>query len=146
MATTHIYNQFQYTQIADTVTLFLRINIGASGSVSSAGGLGFTSVTKESAAGQYSIKLDSKLNRFIGMRWAIVDDAISQIANIQVFEDPSAIQADMLADQTFKIQCLAVESDATPVLIAANPASGATLLIEVVMRMGSYTNGDSNFQ
>lgn len=145
MATTHTYNQFQYTQIADTVTLFLRINVGTSGAVSSAGGLGFTSVTKESTAGQYSIKLDSKFNRFLGMTWNIVDDAISQIAAVQVLEDPAAIQADMLVDQTFKIQCLGA-TDAATVLVAADPVSGAQLNLRVIMRMSSYPTGDSNFQ
>lgn len=126
--------QFPLTYEADTVTIFGNIVVGASGAVASFQGGGVFNVVKESTAGQYSITLLDRFSRFLSFDACVIDDAVTQIAQIQILEAGATFQADIAADKTFKIQCLAVESDATPVLIAANPADTAVINFKVVMR------------
>lgn len=127
-------NQFQYTYEKDSVTIFGQFLVGASGAVTSFAGAGIASVVKESAAGQYTINFQDYFQRFLDFSYFIVDDAVTQVAQVQVLEDPALLQSGIKATKEFKIQCLAVESDATPVLIASNPAEGALVKFKVVFR------------
>lgn len=139
MSNRHTLNQFQYTFEKDTVTIFGQFSIGASGAVTAGTvkGGGVLSVTKEATAGQYTIAFKDKYSRFLDFEAFIVDDAISQITKIQPLVDPATLQSGLASTGSLVVQCLAVESDATPVLIAANPASGALVMFRAVFRNSS---------
>lgn len=122
---------------ADTVSLYGSFNVGSSGAVASFAGGGIASVVKESTAGQYTITLTDKYSRFLEFAAMQCDDAVSQVASIQLLEDPATLQSSIKSGGAFTIQCLAIESDATPQLIAANPADGALVMFKVVMRNSS---------
>lgn len=130
-------NQFQLTYEQDTVTIYGSFAVGASGAVASSQGGGIVSVTKESTAGQYTIALSEQFARFLHLDAQVVDDAVSQVAKIQLLEDPATLQAAVKTDRALTIQCLAIESDATPQLIAANPAEGALVTLRIVCRQSS---------
>lgn len=134
MANRHTLNQFQYTFEKDTVTVYGKFNVGTSGAVDAYQGGGVASVVKESTAGQYTINFKDKYSRFLEFSASIVDDAISQVAKVQVLMDPATVQATVSAGAALLVQCLAIESDATPQLIAANPASGAVVFFKAVFR------------
>lgn len=128
--------QFNYSFEKDLCVLYGEFTVGSSGAVTSGTvkGGGISGVVKESTAGQYSITLEDSWGKLVDFKAQVIDDAVSQIAQIQILEDPATLQTDFRADNTFVIQCLAVESDATPVLIEANPASGAQVKFKVVVR------------
>lgn len=136
MSNRHNLNQFQYTFEKDTVTIFGQFEIGASGAVTAGTvkGGGVSGVVKEATAGQYTISFRDKYSRLLDFKAQIVDDSISQVASIQVLQDPATLQADVKASGELIVQCLAIESDATPQLIAANPASGALVMFKAVFR------------
>lgn len=122
------YYKNPYTLEVDTVTMFLAIVIGAAGAVTSISGGGISGVTKEAAAGQYSIALEDKFARLLHAHVMGVDDAALTFAQAQIFENPATLQADVKADGVFKIQLLDFAG------VAVNAASGTTLLVEIKMR------------
>ena len=126
-----------YTLEVDTVTLFAVIAIGAAGAVSSVKGGGIAGVVKETPDGQYTIELEDKFARFLHAHVMGVDDAALTFAQAQIFEDPSALQADMKVDSKFKIQLLDFAG------VAVNAASGTTLLVEIKMRQSSIGRYDA---
>lgn len=128
------FEQFTYSLEKQTVRLFGTINIGAAGAVASFKGGGIGGVVKETAAGTYSITLSDKYNRLLAVHATIVDNDISQITRIQVQEDPASVQSAFVGDNTFQIVCLAPTNASTTTLIAANPADGAQIMFEVVVR------------
>lgn len=120
--------QFSYFFERNVVTIFAKALIGASGAVTSFKGGGLASVVKESTAGQYLITLSDKYNQLLKVEGAVVHATISGVAAVQVLENPASIQADFLADKTFKIQCV----DYTGA--AVNPPSGAQIELEIKVR------------
>ncbi|MCB0801746.1 MAG: hypothetical protein KDB74_01495 [Flavobacteriales bacterium] len=128
--------QFQLSFEKYLCTIYGEFSIGSSGAVTAGTvkGGGVSAVVKESADGQYSITLEDYWGKLVDFDAQIVDSAVSQIAKIQILEDPATLQTDFKADKTFKIQCLSIESDATPQLIAANPASGDQIKFKIVVR------------
>lgn len=130
-------NQFQYTYEKDTVTIYGAFTVGSSGAVASIEGGGLGSVTKESAAGQYSIELSDAFQRLLFVDAVIVDDDISQIVKHQILEVGSSLQTDFKADKTFKIQFLGATAADDTAQIAANLASGAKVMLKIVCRRTS---------
>lgn len=125
-----------YTLEVDTVTLFAVIAIGAAGAVSSVKGGGIAGATKEAAAGQYSIALEDKFSRLLHAHVIGMDNAALTFGQVQIFEDPATIQADMKVDSTFKIQLLDFAG------VAVDAADGTTLLVEIKMRQSSIGRYD----
>lgn len=120
--------QFAYWFERNVVTIFAKANIDASGAVSSYKGGGLASVVKETTDGQYSVTLSDKYNQLLKADMAVISAAISGVAAVQVLEDPATLQADFLADNTFKIQCV---DDAG---LAVNPPSGSQIVFEIKVR------------
>src|SRR5690606_6102468 len=136
MSNRHTLNQFQYTFEKDTVTIFGEFSVGTSGAVTAGTvkGGGVLSVVKESTDGQYTISFKDKYKRFLDFSSFIVDDSVSQVVKIQPLVDPSTLQSGLASTGSLVVQCLAIESDSTPQLIAANPASGALVMFKAVFR------------
>lgn len=128
--------QFQTSKEKNLWTLYGEFSVGASGAVTAGTvkGGGISGVVKESTEGQYSITLSDYWGKLVDFDAQVIDNSISQIAKIQILEDPATLQTDFRADKTFVIQCLAIESDATPILIAANPESGSQIKFKIVVR------------
>lgn len=120
----------------EVVDLYLTLDVGASGAVSSAKGIGLSGIVKETADGQYSITLKEAWIKLLHASVLVIDDATSAVAMVQILENPANLQADMKADKTFKIQCL----DFTGA--AVNPTSGCQLKIKVTLRNSSYGPAD----
>jgi len=116
--------QFSFEQ--DMVTLFAELTVGASGAVTSATGQGITSVTKETAAGQYTIVLQNKYNKLLEAGHTIIDADINDIASMQVL----STSAD---NKTIVVQF--VEDTG----VAGNAQSGAVVMIKLVLRNSSVS-------
>ena len=134
MANRSFYPNHQSLEV-DCVHLWAEINIGASGAVSSSSGLGIASVTKETAAGQYTIALTDSYNKLLWAGISLLDDADS---------DPTSVAV------SARIQSEDVDSDSAPELViqgydvtdgsAANFANGAKLLVKIELRNSSVSN------
>jgi hypothetical protein len=135
-------NQFTYTLEQDTVTVYGSADIGSSGAVSGSGGLGISSVTKLATAGKYEINLKQVYARFLHADIQVIDDAISQITKVQIFQDPTTMSADIKSGQKLTIQCLAPTSASDTALVAANPASGARINFKLVFRRSKVGPAD----
>jgi len=120
--------QFSYFFERNVVTIFAKAVIGAAGAVTSFKGGGLSSVVKEATAGQYSITLSDKYNQLLKAEGSVVHATISGVAAVQVLENPALIQAEFLADKTFKIQCVDYAG------AAVNPPAGAQICIEIKVR------------
>jgi len=131
------YYKNPYTLEVDTVTLFGEINVGAAGAVSSIAGAGISGVTKEVAAGQYTIALDDQFARFFGIKVLGVDDAALTFGQVQVFQDPATLQADIKSSGEIVIQLLDFAG------VAVDAASGTKLLVEIVLRQSSIGRYDA---
>lgn len=83
-------------------------DIGASGAVSNTVGVGITSVTKESAAGSYTIALQDAYDKLLGFNANLVSDATggSGIGTVEINEVESTIQT-TFKTKSFKIQLYA---------------------------------------
>lgn len=130
-----LYQQFQYTAERAPVTLYATLAVGASGAVSAVKGYGIASITKEATAGQYSIVLSDKFTRALSVQAQIVHSSISAAKSVQVLETPAALQADVVAGTSFKIQLI----DAAGA--AVNAESGAQVFIQVVVVNSSVDQG-----
>lgn len=113
------------------IHIYGNVAIGASGAVGTIKGGGIVTVVKEATAGQYSVTLVQPINQILSARASIMDDAVSAIAAVQVLEDPAAVQAGIKSDGKILLQCLDFAG------AAANPASGASLRLEFVVRRTS---------
>jgi hypothetical protein len=119
-------NQLSYE--ADTVEIFGGIVIGAAGAVTSFQGGGVESVVKETAAGQYTIKLKHNMNRFLFLETLVVGAAISTAAQVQLLETPATLQADFKGSRELTIQIV------NEALAAVNLASGNELKFKITAR------------
>ncbi len=109
--------------------LYCTVNIGASGAVSSVtGAAGILSVAKEATAGQYTITLAAGYQRLLHVNARVVAASASSVANVQVLETPSTLQDDFKSANAITIQCLDFAG------AAVNPASGAALMLNLVVR------------
>jgi len=131
------FNQTQYSFEILPVKLYGKLLIGAAGAVSGTKfGLGILSIVKETADGQYSITLKDKYAQLLGFSSTIIAPIATVGGQVQIFETPSAIQADIKADKTFKIQILDFAG------AAVNLASGDELKFELTMRQSKIGRGD----
>jgi hypothetical protein len=95
-----------------------------------------SAAVKEVADGQYTITLQDRYDRLLGSSAGIVAATATNIAAIQVLENPSTFQSDFKSTASYTIQCL----DFTGA--AANPASGSVLSILLHVRNSSVTAGN----
>lgn len=111
--------------------LYCSITVGSSGAVSASSGRGVSSVTKESTAGQYTIKLSDRYNALLGADVTLLDTADS---------DPTTVAT------MGRLKSEAVNNSTPTVVIqgynvtdgsAANFASGAKLLVRLAVRNSS---------
>ena len=124
----YLYNR-QLSFEVDTVSIFGQIVVGATGAVASFAGGGIKAVTKETAAGQYTIELTKKFDRLLALKVTPVKATASSVLQVQAIT--ADLQGDFRSDGKVVIQCL----DETPA--AVNPASGEILLVEIVARRSS---------
>ena len=120
--------QFAFWFERNVVTIFAKALIGAAGAVTSYKGGGLASITKEVADGQYTVALSDRYNQLLKVEGSVVHATISGVAAVQVLEDPAAIQADFLADKSFKIQCVDYAG------VAVNPPAGSQIEIKIEVR------------
>jgi hypothetical protein len=77
-------------------TLYVKLTVGASGAVSASSGYGLTSITKESTAGEYTILLDRKYKKLLGVNptviqattqglsWVVGTDSIASAGSLKM--------------------------------------------------------------
>ena len=123
----------QYTLEIDPVTLWLKINIGSSGAVSSFSGKGVASVTKESTAGQYTIKLEDGYMALLNVSAHLVKASIEP-CKVQLLQAPATLNADFVSSKGFKIQVVGPTSSSDTTSIAANPSSGTMIMVEIKVK------------
>ena len=123
-----------YSLEVDNVTIWCEINVGASGAVSSSSGLGIASVTKESAAGQYTIALSDSYNKLLHANIVVLDDTNSDPTTVAIIGRVLS-EAVSSSSPAIVIQGVALDDGA-----AANFASGAKLLVKIELRNSSVTN------
>ena len=124
-----------YSLEVDVCSLFVEINIGAAGAVSSSSGLGIASVTKESAAGQYTIRLTDSYNKLLWASVILLDDTNSDPATAAVEARILSEDVDNASTPNIVIQGIALDDGA-----AANFVSGAKLLVKIEHRNSSVSN------
>lgn len=118
--------QFRYSLQREIVELVCKASIGASGAVtiSSTDAKGIASITKEATAGQYTIKLQDSYMALMHVAGIVLDASPSTSPIIQVISEQVATSS----DPKLVIQCL------DPAGAAANPASGSTLMVKIMLR------------
>jgi len=122
----------------EPVSLFVKFTLGASGAVASTNrAKGVTSVTKESAAGLYTITLQDKYNELLGFSGIIENAAgvpISGNSNTGMiqFGMPTTVLTDVQAG-TIQVQLSAPTSDADATPVASNAASGDVVRLMFVL-------------
>jgi hypothetical protein len=123
--------QFQYSSVPMLTLIDAQIVIGASGAVTSFSGNLVSNVTK-TATGVYKIDLKGNLNALIGLSGAMLGPSGTEsgISSIEGKSDLAGTLAD-LSSPSVTIKTL----DAAGV--AANPASGSTVLVQVLGRNSS---------
>lgn len=114
----------------ELVKLYGSITVGAAGAVTSFQGGGIESVTKETAAGNYTIKLKHQYDRLLFVDVKPVKATVSDVAAVQLLKAPADLQDDFKAGGVV-IQLL----DAAGA--AVNAASGEVVLFEITARRGS---------
>lgn len=132
----NFYRNVNHLEV-DLVKLFGSVVIGSSGAVTSFQGGGIASVVKESTAGQYTITLSDRFAFFLMGHFRTVGASALAVAAIQVLETPATFQADIKSDGAITIQCLDFAG------AAVNPASGAELMFELVMRQSKIGRYDT---
>lgn len=77
-------------------TLYVSLTVGASGAVTTSSGYGLTSITKEATAGEYTILLDRKYKKLLGVNptviqattqglsWVVATDSIASAGSIKM--------------------------------------------------------------
>lgn len=117
--------------------LFGSAVIGAVGAVGTVKGSGIYSVTR-TGVGEYEIQLDQKFYRYISGKVGFVHaTAGSGIAAVEIKQDPSTFQADFKDLAKVTIQCLGFDG------LAADPASGSVMGIDVIARNSSAGPADA---
>ena len=131
------FNAKQYSYEMEPVKIYARFSVGAAGAVvAGKNGLGIISVVKEATAGQYTLTFKDAFAKVMFLNAMSVDDAVSLVAKVQIFENPATLQADFKADHKITIQCLDFAG------AAVNPANGEQVLLEITMRQSCIGRGD----
>ena len=121
--------QFRYSVQRDVVELVCKASIGASGAVtiSSTDAKGIASITKESTAGQYTIALQDNYNALMHVAAIVLDASPSSSPMVQLISE----QVSSSSAPALVVQFL----DAAGA--AANPASGSTIMVKIMLRNAS---------
>jgi len=114
----------------ELVKLYGSLVVGASGAVTSFQGGGIESITKETAAGNYTIKLKHQYDRLLFVEVKPVKATVSDVTSCQILKAPANLQADFKAGDVV-IQLLDADG------AAVNAASGEAILFEITARRGS---------
>lgn len=103
-----------------------KVAIGGTGAptLNAAASTGITSITR-TGAGTYEVLLDGKVPQLVHFTCTLLHSSTSQLVRFQLTSDTVA------TDGKFVFKCLAATDATTTTLIAADPASGATLLFTV---------------
>jgi hypothetical protein len=110
--------------------VFVKLVVGATGAVTSGTGNGVASVTKETAAGQYTVLLSDSYNTFVGCQFTLVHTTDSDPTTVAV---AARVKAEAVnASKNFVIQGYALDDGA-----AANFADGAILYMVVTLKNSS---------
>lgn len=112
--------QFQYSYEDGVTSIFAKLTIGASGAVSSAKGLGLTSIVKNAGTGDYTITLDRKYYALLGVRSNVINAS------------PSGVAFSVVGEAVQSAGTIAIITNSAGV--AANPASGTVILIEIILK------------
>jgi hypothetical protein len=125
------------TKEKETVKLYAFITIGAAGAVSSFKGGGILSVVKEATAGQYTVTLDQKWQRLLGVSHKVIDNAVSPIAQCQLLNDFATLQtAIKTGTPALLIQLLDYAG------LAADATATTVLQLEISLRRSSVETWD----
>lgn len=118
----------------NVVELNASFSVGAAGAVvaNSLKGGGFSSVVKESTAGQYTITLSDRWNRLLAVDAQVVLATIAaSMPKAQILMDPATLQSDFKSNGEIVIQFV----DAAGA--AVNVDSGAMVMIDMRVRNSS---------
>lgn len=120
MANRYFNNQFQYSFEQMPVSLFLKASIGASGAVTldAANSKGIASITKETAAGQYTIVLQDSYKKLLCIHEQQLLAAGTAAAPIMVVISESVATS---------AKSIVVQHNAVDGTTAANMASGTVI-------------------
>jgi hypothetical protein len=103
-----------------------RFAVGSSGAVSDLQGSGIKSVTKESGTGVYSIVLDDRYDRFLGINFTVAHATDSGVA-VVMLTDVSP-DGNVKAGTALPVLCLDYAKS------AANPADGSVVFFTIILR------------
>jgi hypothetical protein len=103
-----------------------RFAVGSSGAVSGLKGAGIKSVTKESGTGVYSIVLDDRFDRFLGINFTVAHATDSGVA-VVMLTDVSP-DGNVQAGTALPVLCLDYAKS------AANPADGSVVFFTIMLR------------
>jgi hypothetical protein len=120
----------------DVVDLFAKLTIGTSGSISASGGSwsgkGIASVTKESAAGQYTIVLSDNYNTFLYGGVTLMDDADSSPATV-------AVETRFISETVGTTKAIVIQGYNSDDGAVDDYASGAVLYVHLKLRNSSVS-------
>lgn len=107
--------------------IFCKLTVGAGGAVTAGTGNGITSVTKETAAGQYTVLLSDTYAYLLGMHFTLVDSTDS---------DPStvAIMARVKSEAVATTGAIVIQGFAYDDGAAANFRNGAVLYMVIKLK------------
>ena len=103
-----------------------RFAVGSAGAVSGLQGAGIKSVTKESGTGVYSIVLDDRYDRFLGINFTVAHATDSGVA-VVMLTDVSP-DGNVKAGTALPVLCLDYAKS------AANPADGSVVFFTIILR------------
>lgn len=138
MANRYYRSQFNFSNSAKPVTLRAKAAIGASGAVTgnapvSGTGRGIASISKVST-GVYDIVLDRPFNGLMMVKLMAIASSGVPAAPVMVVKSE---QVSNSSSPKIRIQTNAATSASDTTLIATNPASGETLMIEIQLNDSS---------
>lgn len=113
------------------VHLYGAITIGASGAVASSTGKGIFSVTKESSAGQYTIRLADQYNSLLWAGFTLLDGTDESPATVGTHMRLNSASVSA-STPVVVLQCYAGDDGAD-----ANPAEGAVIYFKLELKNSS---------
>lgn len=128
MAKEHSYSLTSESLEKQVVHLFIDIDIGASGAVTTAKGGALASVTKQATAGQYNIVLDSNYSRLLGFHVSALGASATGVAATDILQSPAALLTAIKTTGALVLQCYDYAG------AAVNPASGTRLKVKLEVR------------
>lgn len=103
--------------------------VGASGAVTSKLGGGVASVTKNVTAGNYTVVLSDRFNRLLSVKASAMGPAmLAVLPEAQLIATSATYQASFASTGALTVQFISAAG------VAANPDSGATVILRVTVR------------